>query len=78
MSDLLGGLGFVAGFLLVVLAVMLFPDYLPSRRVSATEQRPSENVIAARDRLLVRFFVRYWKCILLVAITLTLVSRVLR
>ena len=61
--------GFVSGFLVLVLAVLLFPDYLPSRRERfMCGPDLADNATAAVNRGLVVIFVRTWKWLAVIAV----------
>ena len=55
-------IGFSVFLTTVILAIVMFPDYLPRHRAHAEERAGgSTSIIAARDRGLVRLLMRPWK-----------------
>ena len=79
-SDIFIMIGGVSLFLFCWWTVLLFPSYLPSRRGKYMERKrdPADSITEARDRSLVRAFVRYWKWLLVVGVVLSLVGLLTR
>jgi hypothetical protein len=62
LGTVLEGIGFSVFLTTVILAILMFPNYLPRHRAHAEEKAGgSTSIIAARDRGLVRLLVRTWK-----------------
>jgi hypothetical protein len=55
------GIGFSVFLTTVILAIVLFPDYLPRHRQKLDDPPLRDSIIGARDRSLSRLLVRTWK-----------------